>query len=532
MKKIFLLLFVIVLPLSLQAQGFRVELEQVSMPGTPNIHSFAHATANGKWLFVGGRTNGLHGINTSNAFPRGSANTMLWVIDPNTSQTWSRSIYSDLTPAAADPLRSTNMQYVQDGSKLYLTGGYGIDTLGNKFITFPTLTQMDVPNVINAIVNNQSIAPYVKQISDTRMQISGGEMEKVGDYFYLIFGHNFNGPYSQVIVPGYNSQVYSNEIRSFKISESGGDLSITDYSAVSDTANFHRRDLNVHPIVKPGGEFSIIAYGGVFRHGQDLPFLNSIQIDGPANYTINDFEQKIGQYTCAALPMFDASSNAMHTVFFGGMSLYYYDEISQSIKVDSLVPFIDDISVVTKNANGSFEEKVLTDVRLPTYLGTNAAFIHAEDVPHYSNGVLKLNELTGRTFAGYIFGGIKSAFTNPGTMSQPTSPNDIILKVYVTRTTGITQNNSEIPTGYKLEQNYPNPFNPTTNIKFALPKSGAISLKVYNMLGKEVAVLVNKDLQAGEYTVDFNAVNLASGIYFYKLQTNEFSQIRKMSLVK
>ena len=85
---------------------------------------------------------------------------------------------------------------------------------------------------------------------------------------------------------------------------------------------------------------------------------------------------------------------------------------------------------------------------------------------------------------------------------------------------------------YRLEQNYPNPFNPTTNITYVLPKAENVSLKVYDVLGREVATLVNEVKPAGAYTVPFNASNLASGVYFYKLQSGSFVQTKKMMLVK
>jgi hypothetical protein len=100
------------------------------------------------------------------------------------------------------------------------------------------------------------------------------------------------------------------------------------------------------------------------------------------------------------------------------------------------------------------------------------------------------------------------------------------------QTVGITPVGTVTPTEYALSQNYPNPFNPTTKINFAIPKSGMVSLKVYNILGKEVATLVNQNMTAGTYNYEFNASNLSSGIYFYKLDVNGFSQVKKMSLVK
>lgn len=98
---------------------------------------------------------------------------------------------------------------------------------------------------------------------------------------------------------------------------------------------------------------------------------------------------------------------------------------------------------------------------------------------------------------------------------------------------GIQQTNTEVPQVYSLQQNYPNPFNPVTNIKFGLPKGSFVTLKIYDMLGKEVASLINNmNMAAGNYTYDFNAINVPSGIYFYKLSAGEFSDVKKMTLVK
>ncbi len=85
---------------------------------------------------------------------------------------------------------------------------------------------------------------------------------------------------------------------------------------------------------------------------------------------------------------------------------------------------------------------------------------------------------------------------------------------------------------YSLEQNYPNPFNPATTIKFGLNAASNVKLSVYNIIGQEVAVLVNKELNAGVYSVDFNAASLTSGTYFYRLETGEITQTRKMLLIK
>lgn len=104
--------------------------------------------------------------------------------------------------------------------------------------------------------------------------------------------------------------------------------------------------------------------------------------------------------------------------------------------------------------------------------------------------------------------------------------------VYDTVNTGINTISSEIPERYKLYQNYPNPFNPQTSIKFDISKSGLVNLRVYDLLGKEVKSLYSGNLNAGKYEFTFSGIDMASGMYFYKLETNNFSQVMKMLLMK
>ncbi len=97
---------------------------------------------------------------------------------------------------------------------------------------------------------------------------------------------------------------------------------------------------------------------------------------------------------------------------------------------------------------------------------------------------------------------------------------------------GVRQVNNIMPENFMLEQNYPNPFNPTTQINYSIPSSQKVVLNVYDELGRDVATLVNNEQAAGNYTVDFDASNLASGIYFYRLQAGDFVQMKKMILMK
>jgi len=102
-------------------------------------------------------------------------------------------------------------------------------------------------------------------------------------------------------------------------------------------------------------------------------------------------------------------------------------------------------------------------------------------------------------------------------------------KDFVTDVNDITQT---LPTAYFLEQNYPNPFNPSTKINFSIPESGFVTMKIYNSIGEEIGTLLNEDKSAGTYEVDFVAEGLTSGIYFYSITTGNFTQTKKMILMK
>jgi hypothetical protein len=98
--------------------------------------------------------------------------------------------------------------------------------------------------------------------------------------------------------------------------------------------------------------------------------------------------------------------------------------------------------------------------------------------------------------------------------------------------TGVGDNTTEPMLTYKLYNNYPNPFNPSTKIKYSVAENTFVSLKIYDIAGSEVATIVNREQTAGEYEVDFNAVNLTSGVYIYKLNAGSFVETKKMILMK
>jgi hypothetical protein len=98
--------------------------------------------------------------------------------------------------------------------------------------------------------------------------------------------------------------------------------------------------------------------------------------------------------------------------------------------------------------------------------------------------------------------------------------------------TEVQQLSNTFPESFSLGQNYPNPFNPTTTIDFEVKKSGLVSLRIFNLLGQEVATLVNEIRPAGTYRVSFNAGSLTTGVYFYRLTADNFTQTKRMLLIR
>jgi hypothetical protein len=97
---------------------------------------------------------------------------------------------------------------------------------------------------------------------------------------------------------------------------------------------------------------------------------------------------------------------------------------------------------------------------------------------------------------------------------------------------GVAKKETGLPTGFQLSQNYPNPFNPTTTITFQLPQRNLVNVKIYDVLGREVASLLNETLDAGRYDVSWNASVNPSGVYYYRMQAGKFSDVKKLLLLK
>ncbi len=507
-----------------QIPPFTIQIEPVIANPLPAIHSFAFAKSGDKWLIIGGRTNGLHGLNSSGSFPPEYINNSVMVID---TTTWNfyQSDLNQLIPAIADPMRSTNMQYIQEGNYLYMIGGYGYDSVADLFVTFPNLTAIHVDNMINAVINAQPIATTIRQVNDTNFAICGGDLGKIGNDYYLMFGHNFRGFYADPPVPIF-TQKYSDKIKKFDINDDGTTITLSSFSYQTDTNNFHRRDFNTGPIIKPDGSFAIGAYGGVFRKDSNLPFQEPIIISASGASVDISYKQVMSQYTCAIMPIYDSISQKMYTTFFGGISLYNYNDATNLLKRDSLVPFINDLTTMTLHSDGSIEETILP-IKLPGLLGSNAKFIPTQHVSSYANEVIRLRDLpNAKTMVGYILGGIRAQQGNFGISWA----NDSIYRVFITPT--IYTLNNEIANSIQNLQLFPNPTNQQSTLMFYLKSAEQITFSVQDVFGKSIMKTVNENFSKGNQKININTSELKSGIYICKIQSESVEQIIKLIITR
>jgi hypothetical protein len=523
-KKLTTILGLILLNLTVFGQSvpFNVVIEPLNIAELGGLQSYAFGQHNNKWLIVGGRLDGLHRRQPFASFDIAGHNNQLIVIDPILQQKWTAPL-SSLPVAIQEQMSSTNMQFYQQGDYLYCTGGYGYSATAADHTTFPYLTAIKVSDVINAVINNTSFVSYFRQITDPKLQVTGGRLKKINNDFYLLGGQKFIGRYNPMGPnngPGF-IQEYTNAIRKFTITDNGSAISINHLPSYLDSVNLHRRDYNAEAQILPNGEEGITMFSGVFQQTVDLPFLNSVTIDS-ANYAVNNtFQQYYNHYHCAVLPLYSATNNEMHNVFFGGIAQYY--DSSGTLVQDNNVPFVKTIARVTIDANGMMAEYKLPS-EMPQFLGAGAEFIPNLNIPHFNNKVLNLDQITAdSTLVGYIYGGINSSaknifWINTGVESSASSQ---IFKVYLTNNNALsTHHLNEQSIGTLKLQVYPNPNDGDFVVKFNLTQIADTKISLYSVDGKKIEDKLFTNLKIGENIYQRKIDNLAKGgIYILTIET-------------
>lgn len=412
---------------------------------TTGFHSYVIGVYQNYWVVLGGRTNGFHGTEGTGAkFPRAQANDSIFVIDTESVQGENATIYSAILPEAVRAsLTGSNMGHEQVEDYLYTVGGYGTTCDNGVYVdscyqTFPYLTRINLPGIVNSLVNDTPVQDSdFFQVTNDAFRVAGGEMYAINDLFYVVFGQNYQGVYK----PG-RTGTYTERITTFQVNNTTTDFTVSDLSSITDpsgatgtASQFHRRDLNVTPAVRADGSLGLEVYGGVFN-GNDEAYQQPISIDGNTT-TVHSDSLLVGLYECGQVLLFDRQNQTMFTTLLGGIGSHRYDSAGKLVP-DNDLPFVKTISTVIHNPSGEVVEYIQpASQKLPGWIGANSIFIPVSSLttmPQHA-GIIDLNALPATTdpqLIGYMLGGIHA---NGAQTAGPVGSyaDNIIYNVYLTR---------------------------------------------------------------------------------------------------
>lgn len=399
-------------------------------PLLPGIQSGVNAYSNSKLLLFAGRTNGFHGlISSDTSFNAKQNNQNIYVVD---LYSWK---YSSVPlPAGEDmlPFTGTNIQYFQDGDTLYLIGGYGRKSTTDyqNNYTLDKCIAISVSAMIRAVESNSDIRKAILYtIQSPFFKVTGGEVFKLNGWFYLMYGQVYDQPYSVGV-----SGKYTESVRIFRIKNG----KLTDTSSVQDPL-FHRRDLNVVKVKQNSGDF-FATYGGVFNEN-NKGFVHPIYIypdNGKITYKQDTLSQISNQYDCAKLNVFDPVSNTHVTALLGGIGASFFNFETKSWDPNgddgNPLPFVKAITqMICKNGSISqYIQNPLTDPELPEFIGADALFIPIYAI-RFEDQVIDATKLTRDSMTiGYFYGGIQSPRPTSSDI-YPTTVNSTLYSVHLIR---------------------------------------------------------------------------------------------------
>ncbi|MEJ8573616.1 hypothetical protein [Microbaculum marinum] len=423
---------------------YSIELRAVdSSQVLPTLQSFAFGQTHGLWVILGGRTNGLHGFSNSGLknFPPRRQNRRIWVIDPVSGERWSRKLSdSSLTQDQIDALSSTATEKMQIGDTLYVIGGYGYSQTQENFVTFDTLTALDLLQTVAWVrrepvfgIEVKDLADIIRQTSRGVLKVTGGQVTQIGSRTVLAFGQLFDGGYGD---PDAN-QVYTTQLRSFKLRDNGRKVAIRKVRRDPKKPNptdYRRRDYTLVPFLQMKRGKTIekaAALAGVFTLTDGI-FTVPVEFGEEASPQMANpdasrtFKQAMNGYDCAYLAIWDRRTKSSHSVLFGGISYVYYDSETGEFVEDTNFPFINDITSVVRDRKGRYEQVLVGE--FPTIMSTDgkellfgaeAEMFIDPATPTTSNGMVDLAALRRMhgnepVVVGRIFGGIAADAPNFG----------------------------------------------------------------------------------------------------------------------
>ncbi len=413
---------------------FEIVIKEADFMLPNGIHSGAFATHRQYWLFITGRTNGMHSFNNNdNNFPPQKQNKIVYVVDSETHTVYTRSLddpTSGLSQHQVDLLSVTAPQYYQTEDTLYISGGYGVNSATGDFSTKDALSVIDIPGLIKWVINpdsHKTAADSIRQVHHPILKVTGGYMDQANDHSYtlLIFGQDFLGFYLDS-----SNGAYTQQVRRFRIVDDGKELFILPKESEEPNPNYRRRDLNVVPVMKKKHnryEEAYVALSGVFTlttGAWTVPV--TITAEGEASMADpslpSTFKQGMNNYASARLGLFSKKTNDMYVVLFGGISFGFFR--NGVFKTSSNLPFINQVTTIKIDEDDNFTQYLMKN-KFPVILstksnpgrrlrfGAGAYFVPNNDVPMYPNGVFRLDKLEDSPILlGHIVGGIQSSVAN------------------------------------------------------------------------------------------------------------------------
>jgi hypothetical protein len=217
----------------------------------------------------------------------------------------------------------------------------------------------------------------------------------------------------------------------------------------------------------------------------------------------------------------------MHSIFFGGMAQYFLDAAGNLVQ-DVNVPFVNTIARVTRNPDGSLEE-VKLPIEMPGLTGAGAEFILHPDVPTYSNGVVKLDELSGDSvLLGYIFGGIKSPQANIFFTNIPSTAETSVFAVWWLRGTSSLK---ELAIASPLQLMVsPNPTTGDLLINYHLPESSMVRVRIWNAAGRLLGEFDEGEQTAGQHFIKLEATGMPKGYLLVNVLAGASQETQKILL--
>ncbi len=388
------------------------------------------------------------------------------------------------------------------------------DNLGNVYITGNTVTSGQGYNYITVKYNSAGVLQWAKQYNNpvnsgdyasfiagdaNNVYVTGTSVGAGTGSDFLTIKYNSNG--DSLWTARYSGTTSINEIPYGFAVDAGGNVYVTGMTQGSGSGiDYMTIKYNTNGVVQWQSRYT--APGNT----QDIP--EGLTIDGSGNVYVTGRTRVNSSYNDFGTVKYNSSGAQQWVAIYDNIPVSR-DDYGYDIAVDAAGNVY-----VTGNSQADGSDRDALTIKYNSS-GTQQWIARYDSTNGEEAYAIVLDANNNVYVTGYHY---------PSTVD--------FLTIKYSQVNGITPLSNEIPNAYDLSQNYPNPFNPVTNINFSITKSGHVKLTVFDILGREAAVLVNENLAAGVYKADFNASGLPSGTYFYKLEIEGYTDVKKMMLIK